>query len=143
MSPNQPLTPAQQHALALLSAGSTAAAAAQAVGVHRNTVGNWLQSPTFRDALAHLHGERTQAWRAQSEALASHALDAIRAILADPNAPAAVRLKAALAIRGQVAAPQPQEAPKPTSPAVGNVGRNHPCPCGSGKKFKHCCLRSR
>lgn len=20
------------------------------------------------------------------------------------------------------------------------VGRNHPCPCGSGKKFKHCCL---
>ncbi len=21
------------------------------------------------------------------------------------------------------------------------VGRNGPCPCGSGKKFKHCCLR--
>ncbi len=21
-----------------------------------------------------------------------------------------------------------------------NVGRNHPCPCGSGKKFKKCCL---
>lgn len=21
-----------------------------------------------------------------------------------------------------------------------NVGRNEPCPCGSGKKFKHCCL---
>jgi len=20
------------------------------------------------------------------------------------------------------------------------VGRNHPCPCGSGKKFKKCCL---
>jgi hypothetical protein len=20
------------------------------------------------------------------------------------------------------------------------VGRNEPCPCGSGKKFKHCCL---
>jgi uncharacterized protein len=20
------------------------------------------------------------------------------------------------------------------------VGRNDPCPCGSGKKFKHCCL---
>lgn len=20
------------------------------------------------------------------------------------------------------------------------VGRNHPCPCGSGKKYKHCCL---
>lgn len=21
------------------------------------------------------------------------------------------------------------------------VGRNEPCPCGSGKKFKKCCLR--
>jgi hypothetical protein len=21
----------------------------------------------------------------------------------------------------------------------GKVGRNDPCPCGSGKKFKHCC----
>ena len=24
--------------------------------------------------------------------------------------------------------------------ADGKVGRNHPCPCGSGKKFKRCCL---
>jgi len=21
-----------------------------------------------------------------------------------------------------------------------NTGRNSPCPCGSGKKYKHCCL---
>ena len=21
------------------------------------------------------------------------------------------------------------------------IGRNDPCPCGSGKKFKHCCAR--
>src|SRR5262249_33080522 len=25
--------------------------------------------------------------------------------------------------------------------AKGWVGRNEPCPCGSGKKFKACCLR--
>ena len=25
-------------------------------------------------------------------------------------------------------------------PASGKVGRNAPCPCGSGKKFKYCCL---
>ncbi|MCZ6851047.1 MAG: SEC-C metal-binding domain-containing protein [Planctomycetota bacterium] len=25
-----------------------------------------------------------------------------------------------------------------TSPAI---GRNEPCPCGSGKKYKHCCGR--
>lgn len=23
------------------------------------------------------------------------------------------------------------------------VGRNDPCPCGSGRKFKHCCLQRR
>lgn len=24
--------------------------------------------------------------------------------------------------------------------AIGRVGRNEPCPCGSGQKFKKCCL---
>jgi len=23
----------------------------------------------------------------------------------------------------------------------GKTGRNDPCPCGSGKKYKHCCLK--
>jgi SEC-C motif len=23
---------------------------------------------------------------------------------------------------------------------VANIGRNDPCPCGSGRKYKHCCL---
>jgi hypothetical protein len=30
----------------------------------------------------------------------------------------------------------------PTSkPSTPSVGRNHPCPCGSNKKYKMCCLR--
>ena len=30
---------------------------------------------------------------------------------------------------------------KPVDPkADGRVGRNDPCPCGSGKKFKKCCM---
>ncbi len=33
---------------------------------------------------------------------------------------------------------QPSVAPMPTQK---KVGRNAPCPCGSGKKYKHCCLR--
>ena len=35
--------------------------------------------------------------------------------------------------------------PRPTTPAADkfkDVGRNDPCPCGSGKKFKKCCLDS-
>jgi hypothetical protein len=34
--------------------------------------------------------------------------------------------------------PQPSATPKPAKP-----GRNSPCPCGSGKKHKRCCLLTR
>ena len=30
--------------------------------------------------------------------------------------------------------------PATTEVRVKKVGRNEPCPCGSGKKFKKCCL---
>lgn len=30
--------------------------------------------------------------------------------------------------------------PAPVRSAGPKVGRNDPCPCGSGKKYKHCCL---
>lgn len=32
--------------------------------------------------------------------------------------------------------------PAPYKAAAPKVGRNEPCPCGSGKKYKHCCLKS-
>ena len=32
-----------------------------------------------------------------------------------------------------------REGPAPVK-AQPKVGRNDPCPCGSGRKFKHCCL---
>ncbi|WP_371680590.1 SEC-C metal-binding domain-containing protein [Microvirga sp. KLBC 81] len=38
-------------------------------------------------------------------------------------------------LAGQPASCQPVT-PKPT---FGKVGRNDPCPCGSGKKYKKCC----
>ena len=30
--------------------------------------------------------------------------------------------------------------PAPIKSTTPKVGRNDPCPCGSGKKYKHCCL---
>jgi hypothetical protein len=30
-----------------------------------------------------------------------------------------------------------------TSGSAAALGRNSPCPCGSGRKFKHCCARKR
>lgn len=32
--------------------------------------------------------------------------------------------------------------PTPEQLRRGRVGRNDPCPCGSGKKFKSCCFRA-
>jgi preprotein translocase subunit SecA len=42
----------------------------------------------------------------------------------------------ALAARFVIAAPQ--GAPPPHLRDGRKVGRNEPCPCGSGKKYKHC-----
>ena len=36
----------------------------------------------------------------------------------------------------------PSGMPPPGMPAAPSVGRNDPCPCGSGKKFKKCCGRN-
>ncbi|MBN2164550.1 MAG: preprotein translocase subunit SecA [Pontiellaceae bacterium] len=35
--------------------------------------------------------------------------------------------------------PQPPQPAMPTRKVVGEVGRNDPCPCGSGRKYKKCC----
>lgn len=36
--------------------------------------------------------------------------------------------------------PQPSPVPPVPVPSEPKVGRNDPCPCGSGKKYKKCCL---
>ena len=39
-------------------------------------------------------------------------------------------------------APKPQDTRKPETfrREQPKVGRNDPCPCGSGKKYKNCCM---
>ena len=37
--------------------------------------------------------------------------------------------------------PSPRQPQKAAVPAGRKTGRNDPCPCGSGKKYKHCCGR--
>jgi len=41
-----------------------------------------------------------------------------------------------------IAGSQGGEKPKPITRDQPKVGRNDPCPCGSGKKYKQCCLRN-
>jgi DNA-binding CsgD family transcriptional regulator len=106
--PSDPVfTPEQEKVLALLSAGHTATAAAAAAGVHRNTVGNWLRSSSFRQTLAHIQYQKALLWREKAEALAPAAFETIRQVMADPRAPAGVRLKAANTIIAAATAPLP------------------------------------
>ncbi len=47
----------------------------------------------------------------------------------------------AIESRGELTATNaPQEARRPAFTSGPKVGRNDPCPCGSGKKYKKCCL---
>jgi hypothetical protein len=157
------VSPVQDQVLAALANGASLADAAAGAQVHRNTIGNWRRSSAeFRSAFANALYDRALLIREQAESLASLAIDAIGEILADPKATPSVRLKAALAILNQATTlpPEPpaseppapdltapeivhndaQSIPTSHSQTLPHIGRNQPCPCGSGSKFKVCCL---
>lgn len=91
----------------------------------------------------------------RKDPLASHALAVLRAYLEFLNENAVVtqlyEVKRALeetatefeeTVRtGQVAHHAPRKPEKPFVHQASKVGRNDPCPCGSGRKFKACCAR--
>jgi preprotein translocase subunit SecA len=81
-----------------------------------------------------------------AEALFKFVLPEPRAEGAAPRpAPAALRPAAARTPIGRPSGPPPGAAPQPggapggRAGAAARVGRNDPCPCGSGKKYKKCC----
>ena len=43
---------------------------------------------------------------------------------------------------GQRQIPKREHKQDPVKRDAPKVGRNDPCPCGSGKKYKHCCGRN-
>ncbi len=171
------LSPAQEQVISLLSEGRTVSAAAEAAGIHRNTVSLWRRTvPVFERALAAAHYDRTLLWRDLAESHIELAIATIRDLIADPKTPASVRLRASLALLSRAETMPPAEPsvshnpfhrhvaalldPDRTMPLnvqsgktenvqhsaqpfrrdAPPVGRNEPCPCGSGRKFKQCCL---
>ena len=77
-----PLRPVQDQIIAALSSGVSLTAAADAAGIHRNTISNWLRiSAPFRAALAEAQYDRALFIREQAESLADIALQTIREIL--------------------------------------------------------------
>jgi transposase-like protein len=168
---NRQLAPDQEQVIAAIIGGATLQAAADAAGVHRNTVGYWRRtSLRFRESLTHALYEKAIGIREQAEPHVADAWSAIHAILNDPKASSSVRLNAAKFIIEKASTPPPPEAGavyrmetiaithknaqtdppahaqtdpqthKDAQSPAPQVGRNTPCPCGSGVKFKRCCL---
>jgi hypothetical protein len=189
------LSTQQIAVISALSTGATMTYAAEQAGVHRNTILNWRRNLIpFQHALADAQYDRALVFREAVEAHLDLAVQTIHNLLSDPNTPASVRLKAALAVISLASTPpapkrqtvleieklhladppaspapknaqpcttqnpvgpSPSAAPRENSaeipPAVHNPaqsprtvppkpGRNESCPCGSGLKYKRCCL---
>ena len=94
------------------------------------------------------NAEQVEQAKAQAEAQAqkqpqvSYEHKAVTSALADePEAEPDAAVAAAAAARGAAVRQQQAAAAAPTQPvrrSMPKVGRNEPCPCGSGKKFKAC-----
>jgi hypothetical protein len=180
------LSAPQLEVICALSSGASLSAAAEQAGIHRNTLLNWRRnSIPFQFALADAQYDRALFYREKTEALADLALQTLHDLLADPNTPPSVRLRAALAVLQTISKPpppkkniqhhnekltvdhpepapvpvppqpapqpetlhknaQPTPAPRPIATPIRHthpkVGRNEACPCGSGLKFKRCCI---
>ena len=145
MSPIVPLTAIQQKALALISAGSTIAAAASETGVHRNTVGNWLRSSIFRQSLELACLDQAIFWRDQAHQMAGDALAAgLREWAASPapeNAPPMHNSAQRVPEIKHMQAPEPAPMHNHAQPQPPKSVLSQLCPCGSRLKFMYCCLR--
>jgi transposase-like protein len=161
------LSAQQIQVIDALSNGVSMTDAAAQAGVHRNTITNWRRNHLpFQYALADAQYDRALLFRERSEALVDQAYATLEALLADPKTPPSVRLKAALFLIEKASVPPPQKpqvmlevkkiqvAPQPETDVHNlhnsaqtpyrrespKIGRNEPCPCNSGKKYKQCCL---
>jgi Helix-turn-helix domain/SEC-C motif len=161
------LSPVQAQVIAALAQGRTVTAAAQNAGVHRNTIYNWLNEPTFQTAADEAQTEYVAILSDGMRDLAALALENLRSLLEDPKTPPAVRLRTALSIlqrphfpnRGwhlpeRIEPPQEQQVVDNLAEIKADydamrmteamqpdqpIARCSPCPCGSGIKYKRCC----
>jgi hypothetical protein len=92
------LTARQAKVALALAHGATITAAAAAAGLNRVTIHRWLHAPDFAQAVRHARDAHLLDLRDAAKNRRSQALAAVDALLADPQAPAAERLRLAFAI---------------------------------------------
>ena len=93
------LAPQQAEVIMALTRGATVTDATKQANIDRTTFYLWLRSDaTFQAELNRAKQEHMDAMRAQLRGLADTAMSTVREVLTGPGVPAAVRLKAALAV---------------------------------------------
>jgi len=88
---------------------------------------------------AEIEREELERHQRLARALQAQHAEAVSPIQAAPGADG--QASPALGSSGNVMELEPRAAAPPVAPfvrAVPKVGRNEPCPCGSGRKYKHC-----
>ena len=164
---NANLSPVQAQVVEALAEGRTVSGAARQAGIHRTTIHHWFRNHAeFKAAAAQAQAEYAAALSDEMRELCASALKTLRDLVERSDMPPAVRLKAALAVLNRPPFPQrgwhpPESIESPRErqiadgpveleasdrqaepPAPAEIPRNSPCPCGSGHKYKRCCLRA-
>src|SRR6185503_3189879 len=97
--PSTTLTQLQRQVILTLAKGATVKDAADAAGLHRTTIYNWIKnSQEFDDAFGAAQALHLAELSDRMEELTTISISTLREILQDPKAPPAVRLRAALAV---------------------------------------------
>ncbi|MFM8320970.1 MAG: transposase family protein [Chloroflexota bacterium] len=92
------LTPRQQRTIAALLQARNVSDAARMAGVGERTLYRWMGDPLFRAALASAEGDAIDQATRRLVGLQDGAIDLLQAMLEDPTAAAAVRLRAAQSV---------------------------------------------
>ena len=93
------LSPKQAEAAVALARGATITRVADSLNVHRSTIYYWFKSdPLFRTAVTELQRERHERLADEMREMEALAFTALRQILQDPEAPAGVRFRTAMAV---------------------------------------------
>ncbi len=112
---------------------------------------NWMDQIDAMDQLKQGIGLRAYAQTDPANAYSNEGADLFDAMIERIREEAVKKLfhwqiRKAPVVRKQVAKPIDTPSPDGEKPKVlkrsAKVGRNDPCPCGSGKKYKHCCGRN-
>lgn len=98
MARNGTITARQQGAVLALLTHPTVDAAAQAAKVGLRTLWRWLNDPTFQEAYREARAAAVSRAIGRLQQVASDAVDALKGITADIEAPAAARVTSAKAI---------------------------------------------